>query len=705
MNDPVNALPATEYRFPGWRYVAETRRLVGLDRETRLKPLSDRLLRQFLDAPGSVLAREQLIDRVWTRREVNDEVLSRAVAELRALLGDDAREPRYIETLSKGGYRWIAAVERGAADVATGTDRGGTDDGSEDAAARRAQVRNAAILGSALAALAIAIALVIMKPPAEAPSRERLAVDLLGARPLAADPRLEFEPRFDPSGRVAYVRTDAGGGASELVLVDPASGAERVLWRDEASLRKPAPSPDGREVAVLRMTADACEVWSVALVDLNRLRLGTCAVGTASGLEWVDGGEALVHGAAAIDRAHAPGLVLLDRRLGTRRVLTTPDAVEGAHIDPRVSRDGTRIAYAARHGGEGQVWLADWPGMGSRRALLKRFEPISGHAFEADADTLWVAGDLSRYRALHRLLADHEPELIGGRGALSIDLAADGSAVWAEAAYDADIRIGAPGAAAWTTIARSNRYESQPAFSPDARRVALVSNRSGTESIVVADRAGGRERALALDAQRRWVRPTWSSRGDALILTAYEDAGARLYRYPLDADRPQALAGLGDDAFHGTELADRLVFLRGHGSARSKLVQQRSGADTVEDLGLGRVTAYRASAGWLAWRSSDDAFLRVAPWPDLTPVREIALGDDGAGEPLALAGDRLAYVDGATLWMLDLPAGEPVAVPVERLPGGNGPNLALAADGTLAIVTMTSVNIDLMIAPARSTRR
>src|SRR5262245_7691541 len=116
MNDA--APPASEYRFLDWRYEPARRRLVGPAGEARLKPLTDRLLRCLLDASGTVLARDALIERVWTRREVNDEVLSRAIAELRALLGDDARQPRFVETLSKGGYRWIAPVERVAAPAA-----------------------------------------------------------------------------------------------------------------------------------------------------------------------------------------------------------------------------------------------------------------------------------------------------------------------------------------------------------------------------------------------------------------------------------------------------------------------------------------------------------------------------------------------------------------------------------------------------------
>ena len=115
--------PAAEYRFLEWRYEPAGRRLIGPHGERRLKPLPGRLLLRLLDEPGAVLARERLLDEVWTRRNVNDEVLSRAIAELRALLGDDARAPRCVETLSKGGYRWIAPVTRIAPPAAAGEAR------------------------------------------------------------------------------------------------------------------------------------------------------------------------------------------------------------------------------------------------------------------------------------------------------------------------------------------------------------------------------------------------------------------------------------------------------------------------------------------------------------------------------------------------------------------------------------------------------
>jgi DNA-binding winged helix-turn-helix (wHTH) protein len=690
----AHSRPATGYRFLDWQYEPALRRLAGPAGATRIKPLSDRLLRCLLDAPGQMLARDHLIEQVWTRREVNDEVLSRAIAELRALLGDDAREPRYVETLSKGGYRWIAPVTRLVADAA----------GEVPPTPVPPNRRRHLVAGIAAVAVLLGFAaLLVPRWTGEGTTdRAPLAVALLAARPLATDPRLESDARFDAAGRVVYVRAELDGAASELVLVDPATLAERVLWQDPGTLRHPAPSPDGSEVAVTRLTEDACEVWSVALVDLHRTRLGDCAAAVPGGMEWTDGGTGLIHTGVATPAQREPGLVLLDRRSGRQRVLTTPEPGEGAHAHPRLSFDGTRLVYASMHDGEGQLWQTDWPGLKQRTALLKRPDPVYGHAFEPGDEGLWIAGDLTRYRALHRLVVGGEPELIGGRGARSIDIAASGTVVWAEATYDADIWLRAHGDASWVAIARSNRYESQPEFSPDGQRVALISNRGGSESVFVFDRRDGGVRALPLDPEYRWVRPTWSLQENALIITAYHDRHTRLYRYRLDEGLPRAIDGIAEGAFHGIELADRLVYMTGNGGGRGHLMQRRADGAPSDDLGLGTVTAYRASPDWLVWRNEGSTSLRAAPWPALQPVREIQTAD--GSEALALAGQTLQFLDQGALWSLSLPDGARTRIASERLPNGNGPSLAATPDGALALVTLTSLSIDLMIAemPAKA---
>jgi DNA-binding winged helix-turn-helix (wHTH) protein len=76
----------------------------------RLQEQPFQILRLLLARAGGVVTREELRDRLWPNGTFVDfeHSLNAAVKRLRAALGDDAKAPRYIETLPRRGYRWIA---------------------------------------------------------------------------------------------------------------------------------------------------------------------------------------------------------------------------------------------------------------------------------------------------------------------------------------------------------------------------------------------------------------------------------------------------------------------------------------------------------------------------------------------------------------------------------------------------------------------
>lgn len=82
----------------------------GLRIRVQQQPL--KLLEILLERPGEVVTREELCTRVWPNETFGDfdQALSIAIAKLRTALGDSAENPRFIETLSKRGYRFIADV-------------------------------------------------------------------------------------------------------------------------------------------------------------------------------------------------------------------------------------------------------------------------------------------------------------------------------------------------------------------------------------------------------------------------------------------------------------------------------------------------------------------------------------------------------------------------------------------------------------------
>lgn len=81
----------------------------------KLEPKVMRVLCLLASRPGQAVTREELEAEAWPRMVVTYDALTNAIIKLRKALGDDARNPRYVETLSKSGYRLIAEVRPGEA--------------------------------------------------------------------------------------------------------------------------------------------------------------------------------------------------------------------------------------------------------------------------------------------------------------------------------------------------------------------------------------------------------------------------------------------------------------------------------------------------------------------------------------------------------------------------------------------------------------
>ena len=89
--------------------------ILTADGEVRIEPRVMDVLVFMVKHAGQVVSREEFIQSVWNGTFVTDEVLSRCVYRLRQALGDDTRKPRFIETVSKRGYRLIASVREAPA--------------------------------------------------------------------------------------------------------------------------------------------------------------------------------------------------------------------------------------------------------------------------------------------------------------------------------------------------------------------------------------------------------------------------------------------------------------------------------------------------------------------------------------------------------------------------------------------------------------
>ena len=108
-----------QFRIADWLVEPSLNRISrdGASIQLELKAMD--VLLCLADHAGELMDKRVLLDAVWQTEFVSDNTLTRRIAELREALGDDARNPRYIETIPKRGYRLIADVG-----IAEGSSRG-----------------------------------------------------------------------------------------------------------------------------------------------------------------------------------------------------------------------------------------------------------------------------------------------------------------------------------------------------------------------------------------------------------------------------------------------------------------------------------------------------------------------------------------------------------------------------------------------------
>src|SRR5579862_7612365 len=107
------------YRFDDAEIDVEGFRLLKAGKAVPIEPKALNLLVFLVQNPGRMVSRRELIDSVWNGAFVTDHVLNRAIGQLRRLLADDPKEPRYIETVPTLGYRFVATVVAEGTEVPT----------------------------------------------------------------------------------------------------------------------------------------------------------------------------------------------------------------------------------------------------------------------------------------------------------------------------------------------------------------------------------------------------------------------------------------------------------------------------------------------------------------------------------------------------------------------------------------------------------
>jgi len=215
------------------------------------------ILAMLLEHPGEIITREEIQKKLWSEDTFVDfeHSLATAVKKLREALGDSADNPRFVETLPRRGYRFIAPVDVGAihelppagtaAPVAAVSARPDTVGDRRTGSALTERRYSARWIIAMLAVVATAGAgvtwwLTRSPKPAPVPTLTR----------LTSDSGLTTDPALSPDGKLlAYASDRAGEGNLDIYVKQVGGGEPLRLTRDPADEHEPAFSPDGTTIA------------------------------------------------------------------------------------------------------------------------------------------------------------------------------------------------------------------------------------------------------------------------------------------------------------------------------------------------------------------------------------------------------------------------------------------------------------------------
>jgi len=517
-----------------------------------------RILLCLLENAGQVVTREQIQEKLWPDNTYVDyeNAINSAIRKLREALNDSSDSPRFVETLPRRGYRFLAPVTQTAdPSSALGTlpavvqEEPQQDVHSPATKLARPKRRWPLFLGVAGAvALIVAGAAHWIARENRAPQAPMLPV------PLTAFQGDERYTTFSPDGtQVAFSWNGEKQDNPDIYVMQIGSGRTLRLTTDPAMDLAPAWSPDGKTIAFVRRDASKRKYLVIPVLggpereiaELLEPHYPNSLFIHPPSLNWSPDGRWLLVCGRAPDRPSALWLVSGDS--GEKRSLTLPPATYWGDLGGVFSPDGRTVAFARSDGVQSSdlyvlPLAADLTPRGAPQRLTNDNRSIAGIAWTPDAGELIYSSSSGGSWSLWRMTVSgsHTPvRLTVGENGLLPSISRQGDRLaYTQAIADTDvwrINLSEPREPPAPFLA-STRLDTSPQYSQDGKHIAFESSRSGKQEVWLCDADGSN--AAQLVTIGRSGSPRWSPDSQSIAFDSNVEGQWQIYTVNAQGGRP-----------------------------------------------------------------------------------------------------------------------------------------------------------------------
>ena len=529
-------------RFDSFEVDLRTGELRKGGRRIRLQEQPFRVLSLLLSRPGELVSREDLHQRLWPADTFVDfdHGLNSAIARLREALGDSAEKPRYIETVAKRGYRFVAPLTNHAT-VASPSPTP-VNPASEPQVS--GETRKVAVVITFSLGLLCAIG--AWTAHRVDPGSQLSRIEVL---PVASMRGFQATPAFSPDGSLLAFRESDGAGNTGIYAAVIGGDKPLQLTKDRGDCC-PTWSPDGSQIAFLRYSEKSCSIDVVAALGGTEHRVYNGPAGMAEGLTWSGDGRVLVFSESSPTnptRVRISALSLSDLSI---RALTDPPP---GYLDrnPTYSHDGSHIAFirSTVAGVSNDIFVM--PAMGGEpKRLTFDNRPLMGPpAWTAEDREIVFSSDRGAATALWRIPANGGipspvagpvgaakwPSIPAKKGLLVYEQALSNTNIWRLDLKDRTHLEKPP-----LSAISEKGDKMRPDVSPDGRKIAFESDRLGFWDIWTCN-SDGSDCGQATSLHGTAGRPRWSPDGHTLAFEFHPNERGEIYLVEVPGGTPRLL--------------------------------------------------------------------------------------------------------------------------------------------------------------------